>query len=47
MAVYKFALTGILAIIAGIIVLIFPKVLNIAVGLWLIITGALSFFPDF
>ncbi len=44
---YSFVLSGILAIIAGIIVLIFPKALNIAVGLWLIITGVLSFLPSF
>jgi len=32
-------LSGITAIIAGILVLIWPKSLNIAVGLWLLING--------
>lgn len=33
---------AILAIIAGIVVLIWPKVLNLAVGIWLLLTGFLK-----
>ena len=35
-------LTSILAIIAGLIILIWPNILGIAVGLFLIITGILG-----
>jgi len=42
--VYLISLTvsAILAILAGIVVLIWPKSLNIAVGLWLLISGILQ-----
>jgi hypothetical protein len=33
---------AILTIIAGIVVLIWPKILNVAVGLWLLLTGFLK-----
>lgn len=33
----------IVAIVAGIIVLIYPKILNYVVGLYLILTGILTF----
>lgn len=33
---------AILAIIAGIVVLIWPRVLNLAVGIWLLLTGFLK-----
>lgn len=35
-------ITAILAIIIGIIVLIWPKVINYAIGLWLILYGVLQ-----
>jgi hypothetical protein len=38
------SISGGLAIIVGIIILIWPRSLNIAVALWLIIQGILSFF---
>ncbi|MBX4212542.1 DUF3096 domain-containing protein [Candidatus Pacearchaeota archaeon] len=37
-------ISAILAIIVGIIILIWPKFLNIAVGLYLLIAGFLSIF---
>ncbi len=38
-------ISGIAAIIAGLLVLIWPKSLNIAVGLWLLLTGILNILP--
>ena len=35
-------LAGIIAIVAGIIVLIWPHVISYIVGIWLIIVGALA-----
>lgn len=35
-------LSAILAILAGIVVLVWPKSLNVAVGLWLLISGILQ-----
>ena len=35
-------ISAVLAIIAGIIILIWPKSLNIAIGLWLLVTGLLQ-----
>ena len=37
-------ITGILAIIVGLLVLIWPKLLRVAVGLYLIIWGILQMF---
>ncbi|MFW5846698.1 MAG: DUF3096 domain-containing protein [Nanoarchaeota archaeon] len=37
-----FAISGIIALISGIIILVWPKSLNIVIGLWLLITGALQ-----
>jgi len=34
---------AILAIVFGIIILIFPEVLSVLVGIWLIVTGILFF----
>lgn len=42
MVVVSALVAAILAIIAGIVVLIWPKVFNIAVGIWLLITGFLK-----
>ncbi|MDO8508345.1 MAG: DUF3096 domain-containing protein [Nanoarchaeota archaeon] len=43
-------LSAILAIIFGIIILIWPKALNLAVAIWLILTGVLQLiggaYPD-
>lgn len=36
------AVSGIFALIAGIIILVWPKSLNIVVGLWLLISGLLQ-----
>jgi hypothetical protein len=41
MVLLTVTVAAILTVIAGMIVLIWPKSLNIAVGLWLIITGFL------
>jgi uncharacterized membrane protein HdeD (DUF308 family) len=42
--VYLISLTisAILAIIAGVVILAWPKVLNVVVGLWLLISGVLQ-----
>lgn len=42
--VLLFTISGIFAIIAGIIILVWPKTLNIVVGLWLLLTGFLQVF---
>ena len=39
MVVYSLAIPGILALILGVLVLIWPKFLRYAVGIYLIITG--------
>jgi len=44
MAALSLTLSGILAIIAGIIILIWPRALNIAIGLYLLIVGILTLF---
>ena len=44
MLAIKIALSGGLAILAGVLVLFFPKLLRIAVGLYLIAIGILTFF---
>ena len=50
MAVITLTLTAIFAIIFGLIILIWPKALNLAVGIWLLIYGILQliggFYPD-
>ncbi len=35
---------GIVSLIFGIIVLIFPKILNYLVGIWLIVMGAMAIY---
>jgi uncharacterized membrane protein HdeD (DUF308 family) len=35
-------ISGVLAIIVGVLILIWPKILNIAVGLYLLIIGILN-----
>jgi len=47
MAVITLTLSAILAIIAGIVVLIWPKTLNIAIGLWLLISGILQLVAEY
>lgn len=44
MAVIGITISAVLAIIVGIIILIWPKALNIGVALWLIISGILQMF---
>ncbi len=39
-----FVISGVAAIIAGIIVLVWPKSLNIVVGLWLLLSGIVQVF---
>lgn len=39
-----FHISAILAIIVGVIILIWPRFLNVAVGLYLVIAGILSLF---
>lgn len=43
MVVITLAVSSVLAIIAGIIILIWPKALNVAVAIWLILYGVLQF----
>jgi len=38
---------GIISLIFGIIVLIFPKILNYLVGIWLIVVGAIAIYMRF
>ncbi len=40
------AISAILALIAGVIILVWPKALNLAVALWLIAYGVLSLLAD-
>ncbi|MBS3072086.1 DUF3096 domain-containing protein [Candidatus Pacearchaeota archaeon] len=44
MAVITLTLSAILAIIFGIVILIWPRALNMAVALYLILFGVLQFF---
>ena len=44
MAQITFAISGILALIAGIIILVWPKALNFVIALWLIISGGLQIY---
>jgi len=39
----SFAISGVLAIIAGLLILLFPKLTRIALGLYLITVGILQF----
>jgi len=47
--VYLISLTvsAILAILAGVVILIWPKTLNVAVGLWLLISGILQLIAQY
>lgn len=38
---------GIITIIAGIIILVWPRIIAYAVGIWLIIVGILAFLATF
>lgn len=40
-------ISAILAIIAGILILIWPRILNIAIGLWLLIYGILQLLESY
>ena len=43
-ATFNLTLTGILALVAGIVVLLFPKILNYVVGIYLIVVGLIDIF---
>lgn len=43
-ATINFTLPGILALIAGIVVLLFPKILNYVIGIYLIVIGLIDVF---
>ncbi|MBW3561920.1 MAG: DUF3096 domain-containing protein [Actinobacteria bacterium] len=43
-ATFDLTLTGILALVAGIVVLLFPKILNYVVGIYLIVVGLVDIF---
>ncbi|MFW6283237.1 MAG: DUF3096 domain-containing protein [Minisyncoccales bacterium] len=45
--VLTLAVSGIVALIAGIVVLVWPKSLNLVVGLWLLISGALQLIQSY
>lgn len=48
MAVITIALlSGVLAIIVGILILIWPKILNYAIGIYLILIGLLQLFGQY
>lgn len=47
MAVITLTISALLAVIAGIVILIWPKSLNIAVGIWLLISGLLQLVSDY
>ncbi|MEK6952461.1 MAG: DUF3096 domain-containing protein [Nanoarchaeota archaeon] len=47
MAMLTTTLSAIFAIIVGVIILIWPKSLNIAIGLWLLITGLLQLISQY
>ena len=34
-----------LSIIAGVMILVWPKILNYVIAIWLILSGVLSYFP--
>lgn len=44
--VVTIAISAVLALIAGVIILVWPKALNLAVALWLIAYGVLSLLAD-
>lgn len=46
MVAITFAISAGLAIIVGLLILIFPKLLRIGVGLYLILWGILQLIPD-
>ncbi|MBS3074571.1 DUF3096 domain-containing protein [Candidatus Pacearchaeota archaeon] len=45
MVTINLAISGILAILVGLLILIVPRLLRWAIGLYLIIVGILSFIP--
>jgi uncharacterized membrane protein HdeD (DUF308 family) len=40
-------LSALAAIIAGLVILIFPKIINYAIGVWLLLYGALQLIPNY
>lgn len=43
-ATINFTLTGVLALVAGIVVLLVPRVLNYVIGIYLIVIGLIDLF---
>lgn len=43
-ATINFTLPGILALVAGIVVLLFPRILNYVIGIYLIVIGLIDVF---
>jgi hypothetical protein len=42
----NFALTPLISLIAGVIILIMPRLLNYIVAIYLIVVGLIGLFPD-
>jgi hypothetical protein len=40
-------ISALLAIIIGVIILIWPKIINYAIGIWLIVFGLLQLLPQY
>ncbi|SFN66798.1 Protein of unknown function [Mesorhizobium sp. NFR06] len=45
MTIHSLALTPLIALIAGVLILVMPRLLNYIVALYLIIVGVLGLFP--
>ncbi len=40
-------ISAIAAIIAGVVIIIWPKIINYAIGLWLLLYGILQIIPEY
>jgi len=45
MIIHSFALTPLISLIAGVLILVMPRLLNYIVALYLIVVGLLGLFP--
>ncbi|CDX61521.1 DUF3096 domain-containing protein [Mesorhizobium sp. M2D.F.Ca.ET.185.01.1.1] len=45
MTIHSFALTPLISLIAGVLILVMPRLLNYIVALYLIVVGLLGLFP--
>lgn len=45
MAIHSLALTPLISLIAGVLILVMPRLLNYIVALYLIVVGLLGLFP--